>query len=61
MKKVTALTLIAALQLGFTAPLFAIEENIQTSETQTVKKETPKKEKKRADFLTKRKKNLILK
>ena len=49
MKKVTALTLIAALQLGFTAPLFAIEENIQTPETQTVKKETPKKEKKEVD------------
>lgn len=56
MKKVTALTLIAALQLGFTAPLFAIEENIQTSETQTVKKETPKKEKKEGRFFNKKKK-----
>ena len=56
MKKVTALTLIAALQLGFTAPLFAIEENIQTPETQTVKKETPKKEKKEGRFFNKKKK-----
>ena len=56
MKKITALTLIAALQLGFTAPLFAIEENIQTPETQTVKKETPKKEKKEGRFFNKKKK-----
>ena len=58
MKKITALTLLAALQISMYTPVFAIEENITKEANQTseqVNTEQPKKEKKSWSLFKKKK------